>query len=445
MTPLTFASLAMQLPPQAGRMYVGYSGGVDSHVLLHLLASDAGLRPQLTAVYVHHGLQTAADDWHAHCQHQCRQLGVAYRMLTVDARPEPGESPEAAARAARYAAFRQLLQAGDELLFAQHREDQAETLLLQLLRGAGPHGLAGMPRRTAFGRGWLQRPLLHIGKAQILAYASRHGLHWVEDPSNQSCDFDRNYLRHQVIPVLKNRWPAMDKTLARAAGHCAAAARLLDTWAAAELPRLLSPAGDNLALAVWRGYDADQRHWLLRRWLQVRGLRPVSTAGLQALVEQVIDADAAAEPELHLQQQIIARYRDHLYCLPQTDWQPQAPQVWPSSAVQITLAGGQVVSRMPAGQGIATALWHAHQVTLDCRRGGESIRLPGRQGSRSLKKLYQAAGIPPWERRLRPLVYLDGKLAAVAGLWIADWAFQPHGDCYALHWQPETGNSPPQG
>ncbi len=178
------------------------------------------------ALYVDHGLQAAATAWGEHCAHVCRALNVPFRVLRIDARPAPGESPEAAARRARYAALAAELSPDSALLTAHHRDDQAETLLLQLLRGAGPHGLAAMPAVSRLGQGWLLRPLLNVDRAELLAYARAHDLQWIEDASNQDTGFDRNYLRHRVLPLLRERWPAMNRTLARSARRCAETASL---------------------------------------------------------------------------------------------------------------------------------------------------------------------------------------------------------------------------
>ena len=196
----------------------------------------------LAAIYVDHGLQAASAGWGKHCARSCRDLDVPFRVLKINARPAPGESPEAAARRARYAALAVELEPDAALLTAHHRDDQAETLLLQLLRGAGPHGLAAMPAAARLGQGWLLRPLLDLDRADLLAYAHEHGLRWIEDASNADTGFDRNYLRHRILPLLRERWPAANRTLARSARWCAETADWLDAEAAADLdPHRRSP------------------------------------------------------------------------------------------------------------------------------------------------------------------------------------------------------------
>ena len=204
--------------PAASRYRVAYSGGCDSHVLLHALA---GVREQLAAplaaIHINHRLSEQAGAWAEHCRRICTALDIPLVEVTVHAHPGLGESPEAAAREARYSAWRELLQAGEGLLLAQHQDDQAETLLLQLLRGSGPKGLAAMPPMTDFAAGWLGRPLLGQSRAALCRYAREQALDWIEDPSNLDTDLDRNYLRHELLPVLQARWPSAALTLSRAA------------------------------------------------------------------------------------------------------------------------------------------------------------------------------------------------------------------------------------
>ena len=218
-----FVPVLNRLPP-APAYWVAYSGGIDSHVLLHLLAGwRARLPGVLGAVHVNHQLQQQSGDWELHCRAVCEELGLGFQALQVAARPRRGESPEAAARSARYRGLSEWLPPGAVLVTAQHLDDQAETLLLQLLRGSGVHGLAAMPAMTVLGAGLHQRPLLGVTRAQLRRYAESHRLDWIDDPSNTDTAFDRNYLRHEIMPRLKARWPAAGATLSRSAAHCAEA------------------------------------------------------------------------------------------------------------------------------------------------------------------------------------------------------------------------------
>lgn len=224
------------LAPDASGYWVAYSGGLDSQVLLHALAA---VREQLPApvgaLHINHNLQPDASAWAEQCRAVCAELGITYRALSIQAHAQPGESPEAAARAARYQALVDAVPEGGVLLTAHHQDDQAETLLLQLVRGAGPKGLAAMPERALLGDVPLLRPLLNVSRAALLDYAEQHRLRWLEDPTNASTEYDRNFLRHEILPLLKQRWPATSLVLARSAQHQADAVRLLTELAAMDL------------------------------------------------------------------------------------------------------------------------------------------------------------------------------------------------------------------
>lgn len=418
------------------KIVIAYSGGVDSQVLLHLCVSQPSLKGKLLAVYINHGLQAEAADWGEHCRRQCLQWGLDFQIIKVDASAQVGESPEDAARRARYSALTALLTDNDALLLAQHREDQLETLLLQLFRGAGVAGLAGMPVSMAMGKGVALRPLLGVAKQAILDYARHWQLEWVEDPSNQCSDYDRNFLRQEIVPLLKQRWPALDKTVARSASHCADAAGLIDAWADQAIASIFNPQQGSLSIAALQPLTAVQRNAVLRRWLVGLGLRPPSQAVLQTIVDQLIGARQDAEPCVIHQGWHIRKFRQHLFCVAAAHLKPLEPiKPWHHHD-SLSLANSSYLTKSLASQGVLQSIWQAAEVTVRARQGGEKLKLPGRAGRHELKKLYQAAAIPPWERDARPLIYLDGRLAAVAGLWIDEWAWaSKENGCYQLSWQ----------
>ncbi|QPK61519.1 tRNA lysidine(34) synthetase TilS [Methylomonas sp. LL1] len=438
MTKLSYHSIADLIPATTGELFIAYSGGIDSHVLLHLCATQTALKARVVAVYVHHGLQAVADDWEKHCRQQADALGIAFLSINVNAKASHGESPEAAARNARYQALQNLLQTGDLLLLAQHREDQMETLLLQLFRGAGIQGLAAMPVSTAFGLGYMLRPLLNVSKSEIRNYARQQALTWIEDPTNQHNDFDRNFLRNEIVPLLKQRWPSLDKTVARSARHCAEAATLLETWGQEAFGRIFDPTDKSLAIDKLGEFDSEQRNWLLRHWLDLLGLKPPSQALLQSINQQLIAAREDANPRIFTQAHYLKKYRQRLFCLSENRLRKlQGCQEWNPEIPTLTLSNGYLLTRATASAGIDKRIWHAAKITIKPRSGGEKLKLPGRSGQHDLKKLFQEAGIPPWEREIRPLLYLNDRLAAAAGLWVAEWAWTRADDtCYQLYWQP---------
>ena len=293
-------------------IYIGYSGGVDSHVLLHLCASITSLKDKITTVYVHHGLQAEADSWARHCEKTASSLGVGFALLRVNAFPSQGESPEEAARNARYTALKSLIGVNDVLLVAQHRDDQLETVLLQLFRGSGLRGLSAMPEIMAFGQGLMLRPLLAISKRAIDDYAQANALSWVSDPSNQSNDYDRNFLRNAVLPLLKQRWPACDKTVARSARHCADAQAVISEFAEELFGPIFNKTDKTLCISQLKLYKMTQQQLVIREWFQTLKLKMPTQAFVERLQSEVVSAREDSDPVLTGQGHCVRRYRDKL-------------------------------------------------------------------------------------------------------------------------------------
>lgn len=411
------------------RVLVGYSGGGDSQVLLAALAELRGnLSVPLAAVHVCHGLHVEAADWVAHCQQTCRSLDVPLAVLhpTVDCRR--GDSLEAAARTARYRALAGWMQAGDLLLTAHHKEDQAETLLLQLLRGSGLSGLAAMPAITPFPPGRLGRPLLGFRRGALRRYAEARGLTWVEDPSNWDLNRDRNFLRHRVLPLIAERWPAWCDTLARSAGHCAEANGLIRVVAEAALGHCRGTLPGTLSIPRLTGLDLGRRRAVLRHWIAARGFPPPDARHLQRVLGEVMAAGRDRNPLVRWQGCEIRRYRDLLFAVPPLPAPPQGELGWIGERIELP-AGLGVLRAIPGtGPGIAPALWEqgSRQVVFGAR--GVRCRPYGEDHHRSLKKLHQERGIPAWLRPYLPLVLLDGELVAIGDGWLC------HG-----HWLTSAG------
>ncbi len=401
-------------------IYLAYSGGIDSHVLLHLCASDAQLKNKITAVYINHGLQKEATAWSKHCESVCERLSVKFLSLTVKATAKQGESPEEAARNARYAALKPLLGKEDVLLLAQHSEDQLETVLLQLFRGSGLKGLSGMPESMVFGEGRLVRPLLDVSKAQIIEYAKSHVLEWVEDPSNQQDQFDRNFLRNGIIPLLKQRWPSLAKTVSRSAQHCAESHVLIDRIADDLFNTVFDAMDDTLWLSKLKTHSSLERQLVLRQWFRFLGLKMPSQVTVQRILAEAVMAKADAGPVISVQGRQVRRFRDKLYCIKPVASCIKETILWPVSESMLKLSADTVYEIVESTRGIPKEQWLNSAVTAHCRSGGETLRLPGRNGRHSLKNLFQEAGVPVWERTSIPLFYMDDTLAAVGEYWVSD-------------------------
>jgi tRNA(Ile)-lysidine synthase len=425
------ARLLLNLAPwrNATTWRIAFSGGLDSTVLLHLLAHLAKTQslPALTAIHVHHGLQAAADAWPGHCQSVCDALGVPLEIVRVQV--EPGASLERAARDARYGAFIAVTRAGDVLLTGQHRDDQAETLLFRLMRGAGVRGLSGMPGLRPLGKGHLLRPLLDVNRAELEAYATEYQLSWIEDPSNQDRQFSRNYLRHQVLPVLSARWPQAVATIARSAAHLSEAQGLLDELAQIDLAHART-VGDfdwlglpSLELApLEKLSDARQRN-ALSHWL--KPLTPLPDSDHWSGWQNLRDAAGDAHPLWRLAQGELHRAGGRLWWL-SGGWlrTPSSSVTWVDPSVSLALPDNGVLTltgQIPDGP-----------LQIRYRQGGEVMHLPDR-GHRDLKRLLNESGVPGFARGRLPLVYRGEQLLAVANLRGLNGSEQ--GGWY-LHWQP---------
>jgi tRNA(Ile)-lysidine synthase len=430
-------ALVLNSLPAANRYCVAYSGGVDSHVLLHLLATHTGdLVGKLNAVHVDHQIQRQSGDWGLHCRAICKELGVAFECLQVDAKPHPGESPEAAARRARYQALADWLPQDAVLLTAQHRDDQAETLLIQLFRGAGPRGLAAMPKLTLLGRGKMARPLLYCTRQAILDYACRHKLCWVEDPSNRDLRYDRNLLRHQVMPLLRQHWPGIDAVLARAASLQAEQVKLAQ--ALAELDqRQCQPIekSDQLNCDAVLALEPARQGNLLRHWLYNLGLPLPTHSVLEQLRDNVLQARGDATPCVRWSDAEVRRYQNRLYAMsPLPVHDAVARQMWDiRQPLSLPRAGGRLSAVACSGRGLRVDQNSRLQIRF--RQGGETLQPAGRREHHSLKKLFQEWQVPPWERARVPLIYCNGELVAIAGLCVCEGFQVNHGEPgYRIIW-----------
>lgn len=401
-------------PLPAAPLAVGYSGGLDSTILLHALAALPAARTQgLRALHVHHGLHADADAWAAHCERICAELGIPLRVLrvVVDAN---GGGPEADARAARYSAFREALNKGEVLALAQHRDDQAETVLLRLLRGAGGDGLSAMRWHATRDGLHLWRPLLDVPRSELRAYADAHALHWIEDPSNADTRLDRNFLRARVIPLLHERWPHAPASLARSAALLSEQAELLHEEAARRLAgiRVLDP--HTLSVSKLLEQPCPWRARVLRHWLHELQMPPPPGTILGAIEHELLPAREDAESRVTWSGVELRRWRDLLHAQPM---RPPLPQ-------DLSIAwDGRAVLQLPSGDALALDGAEAFDDPLEirARQGGERLRLPGRAHRHSLKHALQQHDIPPWLRERLPLLFgSDGELLAAGDLLLSE-------------------------
>lgn len=417
--------------PAPRRYVVAFSGGVDSAVLLHLAASlDDGV--PLIALHIDHGLHPESARWAAQAERFAAGLGLDCRVIDVETR-DSGHGVEAAARAARYAAFDEFLSAGDWLLSAHHRDDQAETLLLNLLRGSGTLGLAAMPKARPCGHGLLVRPFLEIGRDAIRAYADEHELDWQDDPSNMDRRFDRNFVRHDIVPVLRTRWPGVGKALARSAELAADTHFLLDALAAADFEDIGAATPRRLPLTGLRRLDPRRQANLLRYACRKAALPTPPAPRLREIQQTLLCAADDAQPVVTWPGASARRYRDTVFLLGDAA-AGELPTIilTPDGPVELGEGLGTLSLRPAVGIGIAPEVAEAG-LSIAQRRGGERLKPSPEGATRRLKSLLQEAAVLPWMRDRLPLLERDGKLVAVGDLWI-DAAYQTESG-YAVVWQ----------
>lgn len=452
------------------KLIVGFSGGLDSTVLLHVLASYPTLFAKLVAVHVNHGISARAPHWQAHCEQFCHHLDIP--LITQSVQFDRSANIEERARIARYAVFSSLMTEQNCLILGHHLDDQAETVLLQLFRGAGVDGLAAMSDWGKLGLGGMARPFLNHSRTQLENYAVLHQLRWIEDESNQDINYSRNYLRQQIIPLLKKKWPGVVGNIARTAIHCQQAKRNLDSLAEGD-SRLISkhakerevqedmegrtatytPVKENLSTLSTKQFSTpdevgnkgnaseensdvllnnfllitplkelsrDRLVNLLRVWLKNNRVQLPSTATFERLIDEVIFASSDAIPEVSWTEVIVRRYQRHLYIDRKSINKLPSCIEWSVFPLPLIIADLEInLLAKKSTQGLVAP--PNAKISVRFRQGGEEFVWHGQ--TKRLKKLFQEWGVPPWLRERIPLVYFNDTLAAVVGYAMSDLFF----------------------
>lgn len=402
------------------KIWLAYSGGVDSHVLLHLLAnSNASELINFEVVHIDHDLQPESKKWARHCDSVCADLQVNFHCLTVNVSNIDILGLEAAARKARYDAIADLVGPADIVLTAQHQHDQAETLLLQLFRGAGPKGLSSMASESQLDSITLIRPLLAVAQADIVAYAHQHNLQWIEDPSNAETRWNRNYIRHKLWPLIEQRWPSAAKTLSRSAQHCAEASELMMELAEQDLSVLLTSKNALSISALLLLSPARQRN-VLRYFIESQQFTLPSTINLQRIIDEVCLAASDKTPLVSWVGVEVRRYQNDLYIMSPLSFHNVNDRLQCNGLAPISLANDDtLVWQISVGEGLSSKTL-SRGLSIHFRCGGEKIVLAGQQQHKSLKHLFQQWLVPTWQRDRIPLLFCDNELVAVVGYGYAD-------------------------
>ncbi len=396
------------------KLVAALSGGLDSIVLLQLLVEINKTLPfKLHAQHVHHGLSPNADAWATFCADVCKKLIIPLTISNVNVNKKCGLGVEAAAREARYKAL--FATEADFICLAHHQDDQAETLLLQLARGAGVKGLAGMSASNMK----LLRPLLEVSRSTLETYAKQHKLTWIEDESNFDTKFDRNFLRHEILPKLEKQYPAIKQTISRAAQHMAEANALLDELAEMDVKECLLNT-QQLHLAPLAKFSGARINNAMRWWLLQNNCDAPSAAQLQQITQQLLHAKSDANIKIKLSESLILRrFQGSAYLLKNMQ---KADDLYQNSAFSLPWKGEKTIilpdqSRLffseKLGQGIAMRHVENGQLNIRYRRGGETLKPEENRPNRSLKSLFQTSQVPPWERAQLPLIFMDETLVMI--------------------------------
>ena len=405
------------------RIVIAFSGGIDSTVLAHALTKQRRKLGGLRLVHVDHGLQAASGDWVRHCAGVARRLRVPFVALSANVQRKRGESPEAAAREARYALLAKAMKPGEVLVTAQHRDDQVETLLLQLFRGAGVAGLAAMPAIAPFGEGRLARPLLGTSRAELEAYAKVHRLRWVEDPTNMETQFARNFLRAKVLPIIRQQWFGVDASIARSARHMAEAHQLLGPLGHADLARAAD--GDGISVAALRALPKARRRNALRTFISRFGIEAPSTAQMMEIAGNLLSVRPDAQPEVRWHGAVMRRRGGRLELEVKSQdaveaWVDLAAKSWhwAHERVCVLNRAGDTLSFMNDDAGPIDLERLPEMLEIRARTGGEKLRPGPRARTQSLKKLIQAAKLPVEVRARLPLLFSGDRLIAAGDRWV---------------------------
>ena len=405
-------------------MTVALSGGIDSVVLLHLLHQlQKKYRFTLNAMHVHHGLSKNADTWVKFCEKLCEKLYVPLDVQYIQLPHKKSLGIEGEARRLRYEKL--LKTKTDLIVLAHHEDDQAETFLLQLIRGAGVKGLSSMAHFDVTKKLW--RPLLNQSKSNIKSYAKQHKLKWIEDESNQNIDFDRNFVRSKVLPILKNRFNHIVKVIYRSSAHLAEAQNLLDDLAKLDLKSYLKSNNYKYKLQVktLNKLSLTRAKNVLRYWLEMNNQLMPSKDLLDELLRQVLHAKKDAELKIELSKDYeIRRYKDEIYIVQKNQQTNKNYEiVWNGEPEILLPNGAKLRFKKVKGRGISLEKIKDKNLIISNRKGGESFKPDSKRPTKKLKQLLQESDLAPWERDHLPLIFIGQDLICAPNFGV-DYKYQ---------------------
>jgi len=390
---------------------IALSGGIDSIVLLHALNKlKSKLKIKLNAIHIHHNLSEYADDWLTFCYKECKKLGVPISSEKVDIKPNLSMGIEGAARKSRYEALE--THRNNILALGHHQNDQAETLLLQLFRGSGLNGLAAMP--TFDSKRFIWRPLLGINREIIEGYAKENALNFIEDESNNNLQFDRNFLRKEILPLIRSRYPDIINTISRSSENIAEGLNLHKAIAKEDANIYLSKNKEHLSLSMIKVLDKERVINLIRWWLDVNKQKMPSKKTINELYNQIKIVKKDSQINIHISSEMSVRaYNDFLWLVKITKDKHNYDLIWKGEDVFELPGASKLLFKPSLGQGISLEKVGSSVLRIQNRMGGERFKPKRNQPTRTLKYLLQKMNMPPWERAMLPIIYSEDMLVAV--------------------------------
>lgn len=399
------------------KFWIAYSGGMDSSVLLHLFYSNKNkIRQKIEAVFVHHGLQNEADEWAKFCKEQCQQYELPYTELRISEDCPKGESVEAWAREKRYTLIEENMKDNDVLFTGHHQDDQVETFFLQAFRGAGPRGLASMPETKEKLKTFLVRPLLNYTRNDLKHYAEKNKLVWRNDKSNSDNRYDRNYFRHQLAPVIEERWPAYRETISRLINNQNECRLLLNEIAAEDIK--LTKHKNSLDLDIVKTLSSARQKNLVFAWLEELNFKIPGFRNIEKIISDVINSATDKSPCVNWADVEVRRYKNRLYALrAKQEFDTNIEFKWKPDMV-LNIFNETLFAKSEQGKGISKNKVKDAEFVIRFRQGGETIRPDNFSHTKTVKQLFQERAVLPWLRDKVPLIYLDNELVAIPGFCV---------------------------
>ncbi len=431
----SFLSVLQELG-NVNKLWLAYSGGMDSSVLLHLFYSNKEkIRHKIEVLYVNHGLQQEADDWSVFCQKQCEEYDFPFTELKVSESCPKGESVEAWAREKRYQLIDDIMEPNDVLFSGHHKDDQVETFFLQALRGAGVRGLSAMPLIKKKKNTFYVRPLLVYSREEIKHYANEHDLNWQEDKSNSDSRYDRNYFRHNLAAVIEEKWPAYRDTINRLIENQKETRLILDELAIEDINNAKNDNEISLDINTIKTLSKARQKNLIFVWLEQLGLQTPGSRHIEKIISDIINSDLDKSPCVNWPDVEIRRYKNTLYALKaMQNYDADTEFKWQPESI-LNIFEETLIAKRAKGIGISQNKVNGHDFIVRFRKGGEKIKPGHSSHSKTVKQLFQERSVLPWYRNKIPLVYVNNELVAIPGFCVdKKYIAEKDEAAWDIHW-----------